>query len=34
MNRLQIGTSGWVYPHWRERFYPRGLPQTRWLEYF
>jgi uncharacterized protein YecE (DUF72 family) len=31
---VRIGTSGWVYPHWRERFYPKGLPQTRWLEYY
>ncbi|HXF82241.1 MAG TPA: DUF72 domain-containing protein [bacterium] len=34
MGELRIGTSGWVYPHWRERFYPRGLPQARWLEYY
>jgi uncharacterized protein YecE (DUF72 family) len=25
---VRIGTSGWVYPHWREHFYPKGLPQT------
>lgn len=31
---VRIGTSGWVYPHWRERFYPKGLPQSRWLEYY
>ena len=29
-----IGTSGWQYPHWRERFYPSGLPQSRWLEHY
>jgi len=29
-----IGTSGWQYPHWRERFYPTGLPQARWLEHY
>jgi len=29
-----IGTSGWQYPHWRERFYPSGLPQARWLEHY
>lgn len=34
MGPVLIGTSGWVYPHWRERFYPRGLPQARWLEYY
>jgi uncharacterized protein YecE (DUF72 family) len=26
-----VGCSGWVYPHWRERLYPKGLPQRRWL---
>jgi hypothetical protein len=30
---VRIGTSGWVYPHWRETFYPKGLPQSRWLEH-
>lgn len=29
-----IGTSGWQYPHWRERFYPTGVPQSGWLEYY
>lgn len=32
--RLRIGTSGWVYPHWRERFYPLALAQSRWLDYY
>lgn len=31
---IRIGTSGWVYAGWRERFYPKGLPQRRWLEYY
>ena len=31
---LYIGTSGWQYAHWRERFYPKGLPQKRWLEHY
>lgn len=26
-----IGTSGWQYADWRERFYPRGLAQKGWL---
>jgi len=34
MAPVRIGTSGWVYPHWRARFYPRGLPQARWLEHY
>jgi uncharacterized protein YecE (DUF72 family) len=28
-----VGTSGWIYPSWRGVFYPRRLPQRRWLEY-
>jgi uncharacterized protein YecE (DUF72 family) len=31
---LFVGTSGWQYAHWRERFYPRGVAQRRWLEWF
>jgi uncharacterized protein YecE (DUF72 family) len=29
-----VGTSGWQYADWRERFYPRELPQREWLPYF
>lgn len=31
---MYLGTSGWQYRHWRETFYPKGLAQARWLEYF
>src|SRR5579884_341280 len=31
---IHIGTSGWVYADWRGRFYPQGVPQRRWLEYY
>jgi uncharacterized protein YecE (DUF72 family) len=31
---VRVGCSGWVYPHWRERFYPKGLPQRQWLAYY
>jgi uncharacterized protein YecE (DUF72 family) len=31
---IAIGTSGWSYRHWRERFYPSGLPASRWLPYY
>ena len=31
---LYIGTSGWQYRHWRETFYPRGVPQRAWLEFY
>lgn len=32
--RYYIGTSGWVYPHWKHIFYPPDLPQSGWLEYY
>lgn len=32
--RHRVGTSGWHYNHWRERFYPRGLAKARWLDYY
>jgi uncharacterized protein YecE (DUF72 family) len=31
---VHIGCSGWVYPHWRERFYPKDVPQRSWLPYY
>jgi uncharacterized protein YecE (DUF72 family) len=31
---LWIGTSGWQYQHWRGAFYPKEVPQARWLEYY
>ena len=30
---IRVGTSGWIYDHWKERFYPRGLSSKRWLTY-
>jgi uncharacterized protein YecE (DUF72 family) len=30
---IRIGISGWTYAPWRGVFYPKGLPQTRELEY-
>lgn len=29
-----VGTSGYHYRHWRERFYPRRLPARAWLAYY
>ncbi len=29
-----VGTSGWVYPHWRGRFYPSDLPSRQWLPFY
>jgi uncharacterized protein YecE (DUF72 family) len=30
----RIGTSGWVYSHWRGTFYPAGLRQAQWFDYY
>ncbi len=32
--QYRIGTSGWHYDHWRERFYPVKLPKSGWLEHY
>jgi uncharacterized protein YecE (DUF72 family) len=32
--RFLVGTSGYQYKHWRQVFYPAGLPATRWLPYY
>ncbi len=32
MARIRIGTSGYMYRHWRGVLYPEGLPQRLWLE--
>lgn len=29
-----IGTSGWNYDHWKERFYPAGYPKAGRLDYY
>jgi uncharacterized protein YecE (DUF72 family) len=29
-----IGTSGWHYDHWKGPFYPSGLPEKAFLEYY
>ena len=29
-----IGCSGFHYKHWKEVFYPEGLPQTKWFAYY
>ncbi len=31
---INIGTSGWHYPHWKDRYYPRGLSTDQWLSYY
>jgi uncharacterized protein YecE (DUF72 family) len=34
VKRAWVGCSGWNYPHWRERVYPKRVPARRWLEYY
>ena len=34
MLHYYIGTSGWHYDHWRDRFYPEKLPKAKWLEFY
>ena len=34
MARFWVGTSGWQYEHWRERFYPKEVPEKDWLTYY
>lgn len=29
-----IGTSGWVYNHWRGVFYPKDMPQIQWYSFY
>jgi uncharacterized protein YecE (DUF72 family) len=29
-----VGCSGWNYADWRQRFYPKGLPPSRWLQHY
>jgi uncharacterized protein YecE (DUF72 family) len=33
MAQIRIGISGWTYPPWRGKFYPKGLPQRLELAY-
>jgi uncharacterized protein YecE (DUF72 family) len=32
--KTYIGCSGFLYPYWREKFYPKDVPQRKWLEYY
>lgn len=34
MPKVHVGTSGWHYQHWRERFYPRNLPSSKFLDFY
>jgi uncharacterized protein YecE (DUF72 family) len=32
--KIHIGTSGWVYKHWKGIFYPEKFPSADWLSYY
>ncbi len=32
--QFYVGTSGWIYEHWKGLFYPADLPKSRWFEYY
>jgi uncharacterized protein YecE (DUF72 family) len=32
--RVHVGCSGWQYAHWREAFYPAGLPLRNWFAHY
>lgn len=33
-SKAYIGTSGYSYPHWKKVFYPEGLKQSEWFDYY
>jgi uncharacterized protein YecE (DUF72 family) len=32
--QVRVGCSGWVYAHWKQRFYPKEVPQKSWFEFY
>jgi uncharacterized protein YecE (DUF72 family) len=34
MKRWWIGCSGFYYKGWKEKFYPKDLPQRKWFEFY
>jgi uncharacterized protein YecE (DUF72 family) len=34
VSKIRIGTSGWYYKHWFERFYPKELAKTKWFKFY
>ena len=34
MKQWFVGCSGFSYKHWKDRFYPVGLPARKWFEYY
>jgi len=33
-SKIHVGTSGWVYPHWKGRFYPAGMRERDRLKHY
>lgn len=31
---VHVGTSGYVYEHWKDAFYPADLPKSRWFSHY
>lgn len=34
MKKWWVGCSGFYYKHWRDKFYPKGLAQRKWFEFY
>lgn len=34
MKKWWIGCSGFYYKEWKDGFYPKGLPQRKWFEFY
>ena len=34
MKNFNTGCSGYYYPNWKNKFYPKGIPPKNWLEYY
>jgi uncharacterized protein YecE (DUF72 family) len=32
--KLFLGCSGWFYWHWKGKFYPEDLPQSKWFQHY
>ena len=32
--RIRVGTSGWSYPDWRDKFYLSTLPKAQWFRHY
>src|SRR5688500_8949980 len=34
VQKINIGTSGWSYKHWKDDFYPKEIAQKNWLLFY